>query len=336
MRIAANILFWTLYAALLAFAYAMFPVVNVNVLITHIPLIGLAGWLFGRAGGLMIALSLMIFAAALLSFVYADIAEYFAAKGSGSMMYVLAALMTSKLRENHDAIKKTSARLDRMVAARDQQLSALTRRLLDTAETRRVTRGQELHDGIGQQLTGIQLLCSSLMDQLTSEHNTALPLTAELGKRVAITHNLVRRVARLLFPIRIAEVGLSAALTELAASLRDIKHVEIMVKDLGDLSAVSAPVSLQIYRICQETITDLIDNAMARRLEITMRRSASHITLRIAHDGERVADTSVDSVTRLTEYRLKQIAGNVSRATTKEGLSQLAFSIPKPPLATIL
>ena len=135
------------------------------------------------------------------------------------------------------------------------------------AERRRIASG--LHDEVGQVLTGVLL---RLDDDETKE-----------AVRQALDE--VRRIARELRPEMLEQLGLVSALTELARKFAESSGVQVERRFATDLPQLSDEVELAVYRVAQESLTNIARHAGARRVEIALQPGADSVVLRVADDG---------------------------------------------------
>lgn len=135
------------------------------------------------------------------------------------------------------------------------------------AERRRIASG--LHDEVGQVLTGVLL---RLDDDETKE-----------AVRQALDE--VRRIARELRPEVLEQLGLVSALTELARKFAESSGVHVERRFATDLPQLSDEVELAVYRVAQESLTNIARHADARRVEIALQPGADSVVLRVADDG---------------------------------------------------
>jgi glucose-6-phosphate-specific signal transduction histidine kinase len=332
MRHRTIILYTLAWLAYIFFSLLMFPRWNTNVVIPIIAILALGGWLYGTTKGLALIILALFYHYLLLSEIHADINAYYENRVPGTFVSIIVVYLTGTLKNNIDGIKEANARLDQAVLKRTGELTDLTRKLIERAETMRVSRGQELHDGIGQQLTGIQLYSTALAEQLAAEQNTGASLAFSVMSRARATHNLIRQAARSLFPVRAGEISLQPALEELASSLMELKNVDCKLEAEGDLQSASQEAAVQFYRICQETALYILNQADAQHITIKMSASASMLRLAMEHDGEPVASRMKESSeARLIEYRLQQIHGRLESKTSRKKSESLLFEAPKIP-----
>jgi two-component system sensor histidine kinase UhpB len=134
-------------------------------------------------------------------------------------------------------------------------------------ERRRIASG--LHDEVGQVLTGVLL---RLDDEETKE-----------AVRQALDE--VRRIARELRPEMLEQLGLVSALTELSRKFADSSGVRVERRFATDLPPLSDDAELAVYRVAQESLTNVARHADATRVEITLEPGAGSVVLRVLDDG---------------------------------------------------
>ena len=135
------------------------------------------------------------------------------------------------------------------------------------AERRRIASG--LHDEVGQVLTGVLL---RLEDDETKE-----------AVRQALEE--VRRIARELRPEMLEQLGLVSALTELSRKFADSSGIRVERRFATALPPLSDDSELAVYRVAQESLTNVARHADASRVEIALQPGPDSVVLRIIDDG---------------------------------------------------
>jgi len=135
------------------------------------------------------------------------------------------------------------------------------------AERRRIAGG--LHDEVGQVLTGVLL---QLDDDETKQ-----------AVRQALEE--VRRIARELRPEMLEQLGLVSALTELSRKFAESSGVRVERRFLTDLPPLSDDAELAVYRVAQESLTNIARHADASLVQIALEPGAESVVLRVADDG---------------------------------------------------
>ena len=157
------------------------------------------------------------------------------------------------------------------------------RRVVEAQELERRRLARELHDETGQALTSILLGLKSLEDALVAEE--ARSAVADLRELVVATLQDVRRLAVELRPKVLDDFGLVPALERLAESFADQTEIDVRFETvLGD-ERLAAEVETALYRIVQESLTNVVKHAHARVVSIVLARKAGAVALVIEDDG---------------------------------------------------
>jgi two-component system sensor histidine kinase UhpB len=150
---------------------------------------------------------------------------------------------------------------------------------------RRISR--ELHDQVGQTVTGLSLglkgLETTLRDQdareSTQEHVRWLQgLAGEIGREI-------HRAAADLRPTSIDDLGLQQALTAYASEWSSRHGIAIEVQTLGRTDRLSSEVETVVYRIVQEALTNVLKHARARNVSVVLERRGNDLRMVIEDDG---------------------------------------------------
>jgi two-component system sensor histidine kinase UhpB len=167
--------------------------------------------------------------------------------------------------------------LDRLEDERRE--SALRALAAQEREGRRIAR--ELHDEIGQTLTGLVLRSETIARRGPPALQGDLEELREEARRGAED---VRSIAQRLRPEALDELGLPAALTALTATLgrQPGLHIE---RAIEPGLALSAEEELVIYRVAQEALTNVVRHARASRVTLTLGRDRDAVVLAVTDDG---------------------------------------------------
>lgn len=161
--------------------------------------------------------------------------------------------------------------------------------LLDTVGREQRRFGTDLHDGLGQELTGLSLLISALTRTARAAHS---PHTADLERTYEVVQHALQScqtIARGLSPIGPTEGGLIGALRDLVSRLRGPSgpSLDISVSEVSRLG-LSPAVTDHLYRIAQEALTNALKHAHANSIKVTLDVEPEHVRLEICDDGQGV------------------------------------------------
>jgi two-component system, NarL family, sensor histidine kinase UhpB len=166
--------------------------------------------------------------------------------------------------------------LDRLEAERRE--SARRALLAQEGERRRISR--ELHDEVGQTLTGVMLQVEALAATIPGEFREQLE---ELRETARDGIEDVRRIARQLRPEAL-DLGLQHALSALAGAFSDQTGVRVE-RRLDGGPPLSEERELVIYRVAQEALTNVARHAHAAHVQLSLKRTNERIVLSVRDDG---------------------------------------------------
>jgi signal transduction histidine kinase len=180
-----------------------------------------------------------------------------------------------------------------------------------TRERRRI--GLELHDSIGQLMTGISLLSRSLANELKLEENAGSDDAIQVSELADEASDQIRRISRGLMPSDIVRRGLRDALCELARTTTDCCGVECIARVDEGISFADGAVETHLYRIAQEAVNNAVRHAGAGRIEIVMSIENDQVLLAVSDDGvwKRPPPSQVGIGLKTMEYRASVIGGQL-------------------------
>ena len=152
---------------------------------------------------------------------------------------------------------------------------------ISTREQERI--GQDIHDGLGQQLTGLSMIAASLKRDLAGRN---IPEAKNLDVMIAQLHEAageVRVLSRGLAPIPITPQGLEDALRKLAKDVQASTGINCHFEAKQPVNIEDRTVAMQLYRIAQEAVNNAVKHAQARDITITL--EADHCGLAVSDNG---------------------------------------------------
>ncbi|MGA2283730.1 MAG: sensor histidine kinase [Candidatus Dormibacteria bacterium] len=177
------------------------------------------------------------------------------------------------------ASRTQAAQLQREAHAREREL--LLRRALEASDAERHRIARNLHDGVVQDLATIALGLRSRAERGDETDSTAMLHAADAtAEAIEELRTLLREIA----PPDLQEIGLAAALDELAEPLRD-QGVEVRIGLTPAAREVRGTVLAAAYRITQEALRNVTQHASAHHVRVSVRSDESHLELEIADDG---------------------------------------------------
>ena len=167
--------------------------------------------------------------------------------------------------------------LDRLEAERRES----GRRVLAAQEAERIGIARDLHDEVGQVLTGVLLH----LDSIAAAAPTHRDEIAEAKQAVRRALDEVRRISSELRPEMLEHLGLVSALTELTTTFGRISGLRVERRLDPSLPKLEPDTELAVYRIAQESLTNVARHSRARRVTIALEPGPDGVVLRVADDG---------------------------------------------------
>jgi two-component system sensor histidine kinase UhpB len=213
--------------------------------------------------------------------------------------------------------------LDRLeFERRDSARRAL---LVQEGERNRIAR--ELHDEVGQTLTGVMLQVEGLSAAIPEHLRPQLDELRETARRGTED---VRRIARQLRPEALEDLGLQSALAALATAVGEQAHVRVDRHLEPPGLPLSEEQELVIYRVAQEAMTNVARHAQAETVELRLERAADEVVLTVRDDGRGLpaaASTSSHGILGMRERAMLIGAGFTIKPAPDRG-TEVKHSIP--------
>jgi PAS domain S-box-containing protein len=186
------------------------------------------------------------------------------------------------------AMSIQNARLFEQVQGAREQLEALSRRLLEVQEAERRALAIELHDRVGQNLTGLSINLQNMKALLPDE--TAKTVAKKFDDAQALVEDTTRQIRGImaeLYPPELEDYGLAVALETYAERAASRGGVDL-ITDLPDLTPppLSADVRIAVFRAAQEAINNALKHARATQLEVSLETLDGRIRLRVEDNGQ--------------------------------------------------
>jgi PAS domain S-box-containing protein len=186
---------------------------------------------------------------------------------------------------------------------------------ISNSEQRRI--GQDLHDGLGQHLTGIAFMSKVLEQKLVEK---SIPEAADVTKIVKLVNEAIhktRELARGLLPVLSDSSGLMTALQQFAGEVEDLFQICCRFDCDDPVLIENRGVANHLYRIAQEAVHNAIRHGKAKRIAIRLQGSDGGGLLCIQDDGCGIAEDALNQTGRglhIMRYRAGMIGGTLEIA----------------------
>jgi len=161
----------------------------------------------------------------------------------------------------------------------------LEHEILRISEAERRSIGQDLHDGLGQTLTGIGLIAQSLVARLEDEGSAYVDDMFEVTDLIKEADRDARNLARGLVPVELDENGLGNALQMLVENVESLFGINCSFQRQGIFHLQDTSAITNLYRIAQESVSNAIKHGRAENVEVRLVSDRNMYRLIVKDDG---------------------------------------------------
>ena len=175
----------------------------------------------------------------------------------------------------------------------EEQRKLLSERIMTVQERERASIARELHDELGQALTGIKMDMAWIKSHIKGADETVSDRFEALGNLVDTTIESVREMATSLRPSVLDRLGLSAAIEWYAGEFERRTGIECITESESVDFNINSNVAINVYRIFQEALTNIARHAGASRVEVRITQDRGCFTISISDNGRGIPSQGV-------------------------------------------
>jgi signal transduction histidine kinase len=261
----------------------------------------------------------------------------------GATDYVLKHRLGRLVPSVHRALREAKGRAERKHAEEQlrqshEQLRALSVYLQYVREEERTRIAREVHDELGQALTGLKLELTWLISRLPPHPKPLHEKVRSMAERIDGTIHAVRRLATELRPGLLDTAGLLAAIEWQAHEFQAQTGIQCRVKARVRETLWDQDLNTAFFRIFQETLTNIIRHAKASKVEVRLTETASHVVLQVRDNGRGISEEEIHNTKSIGLLGMReraallggevQVRGEPGKSTT------VTVRIPRPPVRT--
>ena len=212
-----------------------------------------------------------------------------------------------------------------------QQARHLQEELVRVGDAERQRVGHDLHDGVGQLLTGTALMSRALCDKLTAR---GAPEVEDARRVVDLVNDSIaqtRGIAQGLAQVDLGSLGLRQALDDLAAHTARVMGVQCHCA-AADVPGMTENVGIHLYRTAQEAISNAVRHGKARTIwiDLAVTRGGREVALSVANDGAPFdpRPPKPGMGLRIMEHRAKIIGGRLRIDRAPDGRMRVNVTVP--------
>jgi two-component system, LuxR family, sensor kinase FixL len=190
--------------------------------------------------------------------------------------------------------------------------------------------GQELHDTVSQELTGLAMLAKTVQKKLEEQNSPQAANIDEIGVGLRTVTDQIREIARGMFPVTIDPQTLSAALAALAAKTQEWYGIRCtFVEDSAVIS--ESTIATHLFRIAQEAVTNAIKHGEAKTIQVSL-KGKDTVVLQVSNDGNRFEpdkNAVLGMGLRIMRYRASLMGAGLN-IQNENGETVVTCAVPPP------
>ena len=191
---------------------------------------------------------------------------------------------------------------------------AMQREILAIASEEQRRIGQDLHDGTGQELTGLAMLGQRLANTLRAKGLPEAASADQIVDRLEEALDHVRALSKGLVPVEVVAEGLMVALADLAARTETLQNVRCAFECPQPVQVADNQTATHLYRMSQEALANALKHGRPHSITLGLRASDDLLTLEVVDDGRGLAGTAEDGTgmgLRIMRYRAELIGAQL-------------------------
>jgi len=203
--------------------------------------------------------------------------------------------------------------------------------VISEREQRRL--GQDLHDGLGQSMTGIACLAKVLQQRLADKSSEEAEAAGNIASLMNDALAQTRRISRGLCPVVLDNNDMEAALEQLAENLRAMFSVNCELQFDPQITIPDNSITVHLYRIAQEAATNAVKHGHAKNIVLSFVEAKSRLILRVKDDGEGFPPDPIKSKgmgLRVMHHRARMIGATLSIRQLKDAGVLVTCSLRRP------
>jgi signal transduction histidine kinase len=317
-------------AAYSLFAFLMFPIFSLTVMLLSVVLVMLASWLYGFSGCLFTtALTIPIHYLILIYYCEDPSMRNEAFNPFGITTQLLVAMLIATLRHAKLKIEAINATLALKISERTQELDRLRHYIVQNHETVQTVLGQMLLHDVGNSLKTMAEKNDVLINKLAFENNPAsvraLKLSAMIKNSIDVVHNL--DFFDRFFADR--DEGFETSVQATAEHFTETANTQFDLNISIKHAAVSKHIQHMLFRITQEAITNAVRHAHASNIRIELLPQGNTLHLSVVNNGLPMPKKIDGGLgIKLMQHRAHQLGGKMELSSDSAGKTVLQCNVP--------
>lgn len=211
----------------------------------------------------------------------------------------------------------------------------MEKKVLEAGDRERKRIGRELHDGLGQMLTGIRMLSENLARKLKANAVPGAHELQEISEMVKEADEYTRVLSRGMVQVDVEKKGLSVALHNLCDRISGLNGIVCEYQETGRGEIEDHTTAIHLYRIAQEAVSNAVKHAEASHIKVRFTSNEDRTVMIIDDNGvgfcpeEQEKGTMQGAGLQIMKYRATVLGGILELVRTQDDITRVRCIIPK-------
>jgi PAS domain S-box-containing protein len=208
---------------------------------------------------------------------------------------------------------------------------AFERELSEIISHQQQRMGQQLHDGLGQQLLGLRLIAAGLHKSLAAQELREAESAGELTSALDAAQRHIRAMIQVVQPVEVDAAGLMTALADLARGTQELADITCTFECKQPVHCQNNYVATQLFYIAQEACTNALKHARARQITLGLQQDDRGLRLWVRDDGTGIrpeAGKTAGMGLRIARYRAGMIGASLAIERVEGGGTLVTCVLP--------
>lgn len=212
-----------------------------------------------------------------------------------------------------------------VIEERDKGIKAV----IDAQESERSRISKDLHDGIGQQLSGLKMAWQKLSEDVAKSNPTAQERLSDLTQILNESTVEVRNISHQMMPRTLQELGLATALEDMLIKSLKFTDIEHSFETFRADRRFDKEVELGLYRVGQELVNNIIKHSGANMVNMQLFSNKKHLILVVEDNGRGISKKKTDGHGMLNmKTRINAVNGDINLEPSPESGTLATIRVP--------
>ena len=169
-----------------------------------------------------------------------------------------------------------------------------TQAVFEAQEEERKRISKDLHDGVGQQLSGLKMAIQSYSNSIEETNKVEKDIINKLAEIASDSADEVRAISHQMMPKALTEIGLIEALQDMLHKSFDLSEISFEFEHFGITGRLNEKVEISLYRVAQELVNNIIKHSNAKKVNVQLFKNSGKVIMVVEDDGRGISNSQTN------------------------------------------